>query len=33
LPADTARRVLGFFRDRAKGGMGPGPASSLAANG
>jgi uncharacterized protein (DUF2336 family) len=33
LPADTARRVLGFFRDRAKGLMGPGPARPLAANG
>jgi uncharacterized protein (DUF2336 family) len=33
LPADTARRVLDFFRDRAKGLLGPGPASPLAAIG
>lgn len=32
LPADTARRVLGFFRDRAKGLPGSGPARPLAAN-
>jgi hypothetical protein len=33
LPADTARRVLGFFRDRAKGLMGSDRNPSIAANG
>lgn len=30
LPLDTARRVLGFFRDRAKGSIGSGPQRSVA---
>jgi uncharacterized protein (DUF2336 family) len=33
LPVETAQRVLGFFRDRAKGLMGPGSERSVAANG
>ena len=33
LPIETARRVLGFFRDRAKGLLGPGTERSAAANG
>jgi hypothetical protein len=33
LPVDTAQRVLGFFRDRARGSMQPGPEPSTAVNG
>jgi hypothetical protein len=33
LPVDTARRVLGFFRDRAKASMAPAPERPLAVNG
>jgi Uncharacterised protein conserved in bacteria (DUF2336) len=32
LPVDTARRVLGFFRDRAKASMAPAPERPLAVN-
>jgi hypothetical protein len=33
LPADTARRVLDFFRDRAKGPIGSGRDPSITASG
>jgi hypothetical protein len=32
LPVDTARRVLGFFRDRAKASMAPAPERPVAVN-
>jgi len=33
LPVDTARRVLGFFRDRAKASIAPAPERTVAVNG